>query len=162
MARNAFYSFHYNGDNKRAAQVRNIGMIAGERHCHDNDWESVRNHDEGTIEKWIKGQLEGKSTTIVLIGSETAGRKWINYEIVESWNKGMALLGIYVHNITDWEGRRAVKGNNPFDHVTLKSNGAKLSTIVPVYDPPVANAYSYLADNLGAMIAHAHNVRKAA
>ena len=31
MARNCFYSFHYKPDNARASQVRNIGVIEGNK-----------------------------------------------------------------------------------------------------------------------------------
>lgn len=165
MARNAFYSFHYQPDNMRAARVRNMGVIAGNSSCSDNDWESVKRGGDDAIKRWIAGQLAGRSTCIVLIGEATAGRKWISYEISEAWNKGMALLGIHVHNMLDWDSRRAMKGGNPFDHVTLNATGAKLSTIVPVYDPPFwdsTQVYRHIADNLGGWIEHAHGVRKAA
>ncbi len=165
MARCAFYSFHYQPDNMRAARIRNIGAIGGNQPCSDNDWESVKSGGDAAIKRWIDRQLEGRSTTIVLIGEETAGRHWISYEISESWNKGMALLGIHVQNLLDWQGRRALKGGNPFDHVTLTRTGQKLSTIAPVYDPPYSDSqqvYRYIADNLESWIEHAHGVRRAA
>lgn len=165
MARRAFYSFHYQPDNMRAARVRNIGVIEGNQPCTDNDWETVKKGGDAAIKRWIDGQLAGRSTTIVLIGEATAGRPWISYEISESWNKGMALLGIHVHNLLDWQGRRALKGSNPFDHVTLNRTGQKLSTIVPVYDPPgwdSSQVYKSIADNLDGWIEYAHGVRKAA
>ncbi len=165
MARRAFYSFHYQPDNMRAARVRNMGVIEGNSPCTDNDWESVKRGGDAAIKRWIDEQLQGKSTTIVLIGEATAGRKWINYEIAESWKQGMALLGIHVHNMLDWDSRRALKGSNPFDHVTLNATGQKLSAIVPVYDPPFTDStqvYRHIADNLGRWIEYAHGVRKAA
>ena len=36
MARRVFYSFHYNPDNWRAAMVREIGSIEGNRPATDN------------------------------------------------------------------------------------------------------------------------------
>ena len=39
MARKCFYSFHYQPDNVRASQVRNIGAIEGNQPVSDNDWE---------------------------------------------------------------------------------------------------------------------------
>ena len=38
MARRVFYSFHYSPDNWRAAMVRNIGSIEGNRPATDNGW----------------------------------------------------------------------------------------------------------------------------
>ena len=58
----------------------------------------------------------------MLVGSDTAGRKWISYEIDKSWDDGEGVLGIYVHNL--------------FETFTAKWNGPKLSCIVRTYDPP--------------------------
>ena len=76
MARRAFYSFHYKPDNWRAAQVRNMGVITGNQPASDNDWETVKRGGDAAIERWISGQMKGKSVAIVLIGEKTAGRKW--------------------------------------------------------------------------------------
>ena len=43
MARKAFYSFHYEPDNWRVAQVRSMGIIDGNKLASDNDWEEVGN-----------------------------------------------------------------------------------------------------------------------
>src|SRR6266496_975887 len=93
MARRCFYSFHYDADVARAAQVRQIGAIEGNRQATDNEWETITKGGDAAIQRWIADQIYGKSCTIVLVGGETANRKWINYEIVKSWNgRGM----------TDW------------------------------------------------------------
>src|SRR5438046_1660661 len=81
MARRAFYSFHYIPDNWRASQVRMMGVIDGNQPATDNDWETVKKGGDAAIQRWIDGQLDGKSVAIVLVGTNTAGRKWINYEI---------------------------------------------------------------------------------
>jgi len=84
MARRAFYSFHYAPDNWRASQVRNMGVIEGNTPATDNDWESIKKGGDAAIQKWIDDQMDGKSVAIVLIGANTAGRKWIKYEIKKS------------------------------------------------------------------------------
>ena len=83
MARRVFFSFHYDLDNWRAATVRNMGQIEGNRPVTDNDWEAIKRGGKGAIKNWIDGQIEGRSCTIVLVGRETAGRRWIKYEIRE-------------------------------------------------------------------------------
>ena len=40
--------------------------------------------------------MYGRSFTIVLAGSNTANRKWINYEIIKSWDDGMGVVGIHI------------------------------------------------------------------
>src|SRR5690242_7386893 len=99
MARKVFYSFHYANDWWRTSTVRSIGFIEGNREASDNDWESIKGRGDAAIEGWINNQLHGRSCTIVLIGSQTAGRKWIEYEIRKSWELKMGLLGICIHNL---------------------------------------------------------------
>ena len=70
-----FYNFHYKPDNWRASQVRNMVVIEGNRPCSDNDWESITQGGNEKIEKWIAEQLDGKSCAVVLIGTNTAGRR---------------------------------------------------------------------------------------
>src|SRR5690242_10617103 len=99
--RNVFYSFHYEPDNWRASQVRNMGVIDGNEPAKDNDWEQIKRGGDAAIQRWIDAQLNGKSCAIVLIGSGTAKRKWIDYEIGAAWNNGKGLLGIHIHNLKD-------------------------------------------------------------
>src|SRR5947209_3168863 len=101
MARKVFFSFHYKPDNWRASQVRNMGLVEGNVPVSDNDWETVTRGGDNAIKKWIDDQLKGRSCAVVLVGANTAGRKWINYEITESWNSGKGLLGIHIHNLRD-------------------------------------------------------------
>jgi len=149
MARRVFYSFHYKPDAWRTSQVRNIGKIEGNKSASDNDWETITKGGDDAIKKWIDGQLDGRSCTIVLIGSETAGRKWIKYEIEKSWNDKKGVLGIYIHNLKDSNGNQSTKGNNPFADFTV--NSSQLSTIVKAYDPPYSDSkdvYNYISDNI--------------
>ena len=40
---------------------------------------------------WIADEMSGKSCVVVLVGSNTAGRKWINHEIIKGWDDGKEL-----------------------------------------------------------------------
>lgn len=155
MTRRVFYSFHYAPDNWRASQVRNIGAVEGNQPAKDNDWETITKGGDKAIEKWIADQMDGRRCVVVLIGSGTANRKWINHEIVKAWNDGKGILGVHVHNLKNSDGKTSTKGANPFDHVTLKSNGAKLSTVVKTYDPPGSSSidvYAHIKSNLESWI----------
>src|SRR5436190_12690971 len=110
MARRSFYSFHYMPDNWRASQVRNMGVIEGNRPCSDNDWESVTRGGDAAIQRWIDEQLDGKSCVVVLIGANTANRKWINYEITKGWNTKKGVVGVHVHNLLCNERKQVAKG----------------------------------------------------
>lgn len=160
MARRAFYSFHYEPDNWRASQVRNMGVIDGDKPASDNDWETIKRGGDAAIQRWIDNQLDGKSVAIVLVGADTAGRKWINYEIKKAWDDKKGLLGIHIHNLKDNDGNQELKGNNPFSGFTVA--GKDLASIVKTYDPPYTTStdvYSYIKDNLADWIETAIGIR---
>ena len=160
MARKAFYSFHYEPDNWRAATVRGIGIIEGNQTVSDNTWEEITSGGDPAIEAWIAEQMTGKSCAIVLIGRETAGRKWINYEIKEAWNRGKGVVGIHIHNIKDSNGNQAYKGANPFGHLLLGNQS--MSNIVKAYDPPWVDSqsvYAHIANNIEGWVEEAISIR---
>lgn len=160
MARRAFYSFHYVPDNWRAAQVRNMGVIDGNKPASDNDWETIKKGGDAAIQRWIDGQLDGKSVVIVLIGVNTAGRKWIKYEIRKAWGSNKGVLGIYVHNLKDKDGDQSSKGRNPFEDFTI--DGKSMSAIVKAYDPPYTTSnyvYDHIKENLADWIETAITIR---
>ena len=164
MARKVFYSFHYKPDNWRAAQVRQMGAIEGNAPASDNDWESITKGGDEAIKKWINNQMSGKSCAVVLIGANTAGRKWINYEIVRAWDDQKGVLGIYIHNLKDSDKKQSYTGSNPFDYITYGTNGPKLSTVVKAYDPPYSDStqvYNYIKENLSGWIEKAIEIREA-
>lgn len=162
--RQVFYSFHYKPDCWRASQVRNIGSVEGNRPVTDNEWEDIANAGDEAIENWIKEQLENRSCTVVLVGNQTANRKWINYEIVESWNSGKGVVGIYIHGLKNQDGYLAYKGENPFDYIDYGDDGTKLSSIVKCYDPTGADSktrYDWIMRYLSGAVEEAVNIRKA-
>ena len=164
MKRKCFYSFHYVPDCHRVAQIRNIGTIEGNRPASDNNWESVKKGGDAAIKKWISDQMSGKSCVIVLVGSKTAGRKWINHEIIEAWKAGKGIVGIYIHGIKDISGNTTTKGDNPFDSITLTGTGKKLSSIVKCYTPSGATSkdkYAWISDNLANAVEEAIRIRNA-
>jgi len=160
MARRVFYSFYYKPDNWRASQVRNMGVIEGNRPVSDNEWEEITSGGDKAIQKWIDEQLQGKSCAVVLIGANTAGRKWIKYEIKKAWNDEKGVLGIYIHNLKDKEENQSSKGRNPFDDFTI--DGEKLSKIVKAYDPPYSTSttvYAHIKENLEDWVEEAITIR---
>ena len=162
MKRRVFYSFHYKPDNWRAAQVRNIGVIEGNRPATDNDWEAVKKGGAMVIEKWISDQMHGKSCTVVLVGANTAGRKWINHEIIKSWNVGMGVVGIYIHGLKDAGGQVSTKGRNPFDAIDYGDSGEKLSSVVRCYNPEGSSQdrYGWIEKHLANAVEEAISIRK--
>jgi hypothetical protein len=133
MARKVFYSFHYDNDCWRTQQIRNIGFIDGSKPVSANDWEAVKKGGDNAIENWITNQLDGRSCTIVLVGVETAYRKWVQHEIIQSWNLKKGIVGIRINSLKDNDGNQSVAGPNPFDQINV--GGKSMSSIVQLYRP---------------------------
>lgn len=147
MPRQTFFSFRYKKDNWRASIVRNSWVTQDRTAAgffDTADWEAVKKKSDSAIETWIDGQLKGTSVTVVLIGADTAGKKWINYEITSSHKKCNGMLGIYVHNIKDNNSNTTTKGRNPFDDWTFKKAGAVVT--YPVYDWVDDDGYKNMGD----------------
>ena len=163
MARRTFYSFHYKPDNWRAAQVRNIGTVEGNKPATDNDWGTITRGGDDAIKRWIAGQLKGRSCTIVLVGKNTARRKWINYEIVRSWDDDMGVVGIRIHGLKNSKGSITDAGNNPFDYITHENSKKKLSEIVRCYNPQGSSSqerYEWISKHLENAAEEAIDIRE--
>ncbi len=162
MARRVFYSFHYRPDVMRVSQVRNIGALEANRPATDNDWETVKSGKDVAIKRWISTQMKGRSCTVVLVGQNTANRKWINHEIVKSWGDGMGVVGIYIHGLKNTDGFISKKGKNPFDYIGYGNAGKKLSSIVKCYNPVGSNSrerYAWITKHLENAVSEAIKIR---
>ena len=155
--RQVFFSFHFNNDVMRVQQIRNIGVIEGNTPVTSNNWEDIKRNGEAAIQRWINTNMQNKSCVIVLIGSETASRKWVKYEIKKAWEDGRALLGIYIHNINCPRNGKSTKGSNPFN--TYNIDGVSMADIVPCYNPSSNNAYNDIANNIDSLIEKAITIR---
>jgi len=161
MARKVFYSFHYKLDHWRVSQVRNMGIVEGQPILSDHDWEAVEKGGDTAIQKWIDEEMKGKSCVVVLVGKQTANRKWVNYEIMKAWNDKKGVLGIYIHNLKNSDGYQATQGTNPFDFINRGET--KLSSIVKCYNPPYTDSkdvYDYIKNNIDAWVEAAIKIRE--
>lgn len=159
--RRVFHSFHFVRDSHRVAQVRQMGSVEGQTILSSNEWESIKAKGEASIKRWIDEQMAGKSCVVVLIGSQTAGRRWVNYEIERGWNTNKGLVGVYIHRLKNLRQEQDSKGGNPFGGFTV--GNTPLSSIVKAYDPPFAasrDAYEYIKANLADWVEEAINIRR--
>jgi len=152
MARQVYFSFHYQRDVQRANVVRNsqtIRAVDEEVGYYDHSlWEEAQTTGQAAIKALIDEGLQGASVTAVLIGAETYSREWVLYEIMESHNAGMGLLGINLNNIPGWDGAAEAQGPNPFDSVSIPAvlgGTTPLSSIYPVYDWVYEDGYNNAA-----------------
>jgi hypothetical protein len=137
VARRAFFSFHYQRDVWRVNQIRNLPEIVGSAAAGFQDaslWEEAKKKGDAAIKKMIDDALYNTSVTVVFIGHKTAGRKYINYEIQKSLERGNGLVGIQIHHLKDRSGNTDPVGDIP-SLITNKNvpvykyvDGVKLAT----------------------------------
>ena len=128
-----FFSFHYEDViTFRANVVRNhhVTKEVGQAGFFDASlWEATKLHGKAALKRLINSGLEQTSVTCVLIGSETWNRPWVRYEILKSYERGNALLGIHINGITDKNNQTFGQGLNPFDYLGfyIDANGKRAS-----------------------------------
>ncbi len=165
IKRRVFYSFHFDADSWRAATVRNIGMVEGNRPATDQKWEEVARGGDEAIMKWINEQMMHRSCALVLVGAQTAGRRWIDYEIREAWTHQKGLAGIHIHGLLDNFGYESHMGRNPFAHFTVADkhgNRYPLNSVIKCYNPPGYDSkrrYNWIRANLANVVEEAIRIR---
>ena len=163
--RQIFYSFHYDNDAFRVQQIRNIGSLEGNAPVSVNDWETVKQGGDKSIEKWIDDNMKYRSCVVVLVGQETHKRPWVRHEIKKAWAEGKGILGIHIHNFkcaktmkdNPYSNGKCSQGTNPFDTFTFE--GKDMSSIVHCYNPNSNNPYNDVKENLEKWIEIAIQIR---
>lgn len=148
MSRRVFFSFHYQNDIFRVNQIRNANIVEGVASAGFIDasiWEGAKKKGDSAIKKMIDDSLIGTTVTAVLIGSQTAGRDYIDYEIRKSFERKNGLLGIYIHNLKNQFGKTDFKGKNPFTDV-LTYFGPSVRTYDWTYDDGYDNFGKWVED----------------
>src|SRR5258708_16971063 len=136
-----FYSFHFDNDAWRAQQVRKMGVLGSNEPVSPNDWEEVKRGGNAAIQKWIADQMKGRTCAVVLVGSQTASRQWVRYQIVKAWSDGLGgvdsrdsllganqIQGFFLGGSLECHGafgieRRGVGADGAADHRATRSEG---------------------------------------
>lgn len=142
MARRVFFSFYYQLDIWRVNQIRSIPNVTGCAAAGFQDasiWEEAEKKGDAAIKDIIDKGLENTSVTVVCVGSKTAGRTYINYEIDQSIARGNGIVAVQIHHLKDKDGNTDPAGAIPSK---IEANGY--------------NAYKYVDhDRLGKWIEEA-------
>jgi hypothetical protein len=90
-------------------------------------WENSKTKGDAALKKLIEEGLNSTSVTAILIGENTANRRWVNYEIIKSFDKGNGIIGIHINRIKGTTGLTP-RGLNPLDRLGLQisEDGAKI------------------------------------
>jgi hypothetical protein len=126
MARRAFFSFHYAPDVTRAWVVRNswvTKVIQGQREdagfFDSSVFEAKERESDLVLKRFLREGLVNTTVTCVLVGKQTALRRWVRYEIFRSFIRGNGLLAIRIHSIPDLRKRTSEAGPNPFGSLSF-------------------------------------------
>jgi hypothetical protein len=118
MARKTFFSFHYKPDVQRAQVVRKSQFFKdhGDAGFYDaSAFEKSKKEDPAALRRFLRKEMQGSSVICVLIGAETASRRWVRFEVLQALFDGRGLMGIRIHSIANFDGKEALAGANPFD-----------------------------------------------
>lgn len=145
MARRVFFSFHYDNDINRSMTVRNSWVTQGKEAAGFIDkaaFEQIKRQGETAVHNWINKQLDGTSVTVVLIGSDTLNRPYVQYEICKSLQRGNAVIGVHINGIRDMRTlAMSFKGNT---HTVI----GHYNDNSPAYFDRVADGiYDYVTEN---------------
>jgi hypothetical protein len=161
MGRKVFYSFYYKEDASRIQQVINIGAVEGQTMLSGQKWEEVEKGGDAAVQKWIDEQMKGKTCAVVLVGTNTAKRRWVGYELKKAWGDKLGVVGIHIHGLKDLaSGLTSARGGSPFLGFNIK--GKPFGDIVKLYDPPGADSkavYASISDNIEKLVEEAIKIR---
>lgn len=124
MARRVFFSFHYQYVWK-VNQIRNIPNVTGTAAAGFQDaslWEEAKAKGDKVIKGMIDDALKNTSVTVVFVTYGTTNRKYINYEIEKSLERGNGLVAVQIHHLKDQNGNTGSPGAIPSQ---IAANGFK-------------------------------------
>lgn len=124
MARRVFFSFHYDFDIFRANQVRNANVVAGTDVAgffDHSEYQDAKAQGDQAIRRMILRHLDNTSVTVVLIGTHTAARPWVQFEIAESVKRENGLLGVYINHLQGHNPR----GTSPMGYLPAVPTGTE-------------------------------------
>ena len=107
-SKNVFISHHHKDDqavtdftNLLAGKdytIRNSSIRAKPRNNERLDQKMV---SDETIKRLLRMKMSWAGTVVVLVGSQTASRDWVNWEIEEAERQGKRILGVFMHGAKD-------------------------------------------------------------
>lgn len=146
MARKTFFSFHYKPDVQRAQVVRKSQYFKDHEEAGFYDasaFEKTKSENPDSLKRFLRKEIQGTSVICVLIGAETASRRWVRFEIMQALRDARGLVGVRIHSIADFDGKTVSAGDNPFDLLGIYR---KDDTLQLIERKTVNDQWTYSAD----------------
>ena len=146
MAISVFFSFHFERDNWRVQQVLKMGALEGQPILGSQEWEQVKRRGDNAIKEWIDNEMKYKRAVVVLVGAQTANRRWVKYEVAKAWRERKPLVGIRISGLADRNRNTDAAGPNPFAELSPMPLTVRLGGGVPLYTPRGRTSQEVYAD----------------
>jgi hypothetical protein len=114
--RRVYYCFDYQRDLERVRRLLDIPNVLASAAAGFQSaafWERTCRRGDDAVRGMIDSALDNTTITVVCLGRWTANRKFIDYEIKRSLDRGNALMGVLIHHLRDNGGRVDDKGDIP-------------------------------------------------
>lgn len=126
MAKRVFFSFHYQDViDFRANVVRNHKLTKGNNagYFDASIWEEAKKTSDLALKRLINNEIQNTTVTCVLVGSQTFKRRWVDYEIFKSLQRGNKILAIHINGIKDKNEQIKPNGSNPLYYLGYSFSG---------------------------------------
>lgn len=107
-SKNVFISHHHKDDKSvedftnlldgKNYKIRNSSIRVSEKNRERLEKEQI---PRSTLERLLRMKMRWAGTFIVLIGSQTHSREWVNWEIEEAAKLGKRIIGVFMHGGKD-------------------------------------------------------------
>lgn len=127
--------FSHDLDDPRADVVRDHWLSKPDReeagYFDALTWGEATLAGPATIKRLLAGALENTSVTCVLIGPQTAGKRWVRYEIIQSIERRNLLIGVRIDGLPDRSKKISTPGPSPFEQLALaiSDDGASVKVL---------------------------------
>lgn len=108
ITRNIFISHHHKDDNSvsdftallggKDYNIRNSSIRVNEKNKERLEKKQVPRQ---TLERLLRMKMRWAGTVVVLIGSQTHSREWVNWEIKQAAKMGKRIVGVFMHGGKD-------------------------------------------------------------
>jgi len=112
-----FFSFYFTADHTRAAQVMQdflshpgtqaTGFIS------PDELAEMAQAGLPAIYAWIEREVAAADVVVVLIGAETRGRHFVEFELACAQRQQKPIIGLAVHTLKDADGQTSQPGDSP-------------------------------------------------
>lgn len=146
MARRVFFSFHYYKDVQRSEVVKKSQFLRDKELAGFFDssaMEEAKKKDADSLRRFLKKEMENSSVVCVLVGEETANRRWVRFEILQGLMDARGIVGVRVHSIAGFDRKTTKAGPDPFD---LLGVYRKANSVYVVQRSAVGEKWTYTTD----------------